>query len=156
MDDTYQINVAKTDFREGYERADVAQLLSVFDDNVIDMSEGYPSKSGDAVLSSLRERATKLFEEYSVKLAVIIYEIVVAGGIAYDYGRHEFTLTPKSGGEVIQKRQRYFELWERAPSGQWKISLFVDNSDVRDQLGGYMSHWFLANDQESNENPAPR
>ena len=32
MDDTYQINIAKTEFREAYNRSDVDQLLSVFDD----------------------------------------------------------------------------------------------------------------------------
>ena len=31
MDDTYQINVAKTEFREAYNRGEVDRLLSVFE-----------------------------------------------------------------------------------------------------------------------------
>jgi hypothetical protein len=44
MDDTYQINVAKTEFREACNREDVDQLLSVFEDEgFTHMSEGRPS-----------------------------------------------------------------------------------------------------------------
>jgi len=44
MDDIYQINVAKTEFREAYNRGDVDQLLSVFEEQgFTDLSEGGPS-----------------------------------------------------------------------------------------------------------------
>jgi hypothetical protein len=70
MDDTYQINVAKAEFREAYNRADVSQLLSVFEDEgFTDMSEGHPNLYGLAKLGAreeLRERSTELFREYSV------------------------------------------------------------------------------------------
>ena len=46
MDDTYLINVAKTEFREGYNRGDVDRILSVFDEEgFTDMSEGVPSST---------------------------------------------------------------------------------------------------------------
>jgi ketosteroid isomerase-like protein len=154
MDDTYQINVAKTEFREAYNSGDVDQLLSVVasDEKVVDMSDGGPSHFGSAVTEGLRERSAKLFAEYSVTLAVIIIEIVVLGSTAYDYGWHEFTLIPKNGGETIRKRHRYFELWKKSSLGEWKISLSIDNADVREELTGQASHWFLS--QEGHGNPA--
>src|SRR6266404_3979279 len=56
MDDIYQINVAKTEFREAYNRGDVDQLLSVFgDESIVDMSEDGPSRYDLAAREGLRE-----------------------------------------------------------------------------------------------------
>jgi ketosteroid isomerase-like protein len=151
MDDIYQINVAKTEFREAYNRGDVDQLLSVFgDDNNVDMSESGPSRFGLSAREGLREDAAALFAEYSVTLAVIIIEIVALGDTAYDYGWHEFTLKSKRGGEANRKRQRYFEVWKKNSSGDWKISLFINNADVPEELAGQRSHWFLSQDESGN------
>ena len=151
MDEIYQINVAKTEFREGYNRGDVDQLLSVFtDENAVDMSDGQQSHFGKAAKEGLRKRSAELFAEYSVKLAVIIIEIIVLGDTAYDYGWHEFTLTPKNGGENIRRRHRYFELWKKDSAGDWKISLFINNSDVREELGGHVSRWFLSQEESGD------
>jgi len=144
VDDIYRINVAKTEFREAYNTGDVERLLAVFGaGGFIDMSEGAATKYGPEAVSRLRETATELFRQHSVKLRPIISDIVVLGDTAYDYGSHEFTLTPKRGGQVIQKRQRYFETWKRTPEGDWKISLHIFNGDVREEVGSSVSHWFL-------------
>jgi len=151
MDDIYQINVAKTEFREAYNRGDVDQLLSVFgDESIVDMSEDGPSRYDLAAREGLREDAAELFAKFSVALSVIIIEIIVLGNTAYDYGWHEFTLRPKSRGETIRKRHRYFELWKKNSSGDWKISLFINNADVREELGGLTSHWFLSQEKSGN------
>ena len=150
MNDIYKINIAKTEFREAYNTGDVDRLLAVFtDDGFTSMFEGEPSQFGGRARSSLRDEAAKLFADYSVQMSVIIIDIVVRGSIAYDYGWHEFTLMPKDGGEPIRKRLRYFELWSKDPSGDWKIAFHINNQDVREELGGSVSHWFL-----SEEHPA--
>jgi ketosteroid isomerase-like protein len=151
MDDTYRINVAKTEFREAYNRGDVDQLLSVFEDEgFTDMSEGHPNLYGQEARVELRKRSTELFSEYSVRLAVIVNDVVVLGGTAYDFGWHEFTLEPKNGGETVRKRQRYLEVWKKTSSGEWKISIFVNNADVREELAGGVSHWFLSEELAGN------
>lgn len=96
MSDVYQINLAKTAFREAYAAADVDQLLSVFaPGGFTDMSEGLPSKYGEEAKATLRDRAENLFAQFSVKLNCIIIDISVMGGTAYDFGWHEWILTPK-------------------------------------------------------------
>ncbi len=151
MDATYRINVAKTEFREAYNRGDVDQLVSVFEEEgFTDMSEGDFSRYGKAAREGLREHATELFAKYWVRLTVIIIDIVLLDETAYDFGWHEFTLKPKTGGETIRKRQRYFELWKKNSSGDWKITLFIDNADVREEVGGQLSHWFLSEEQSGN------
>ena len=148
MDDVYQINVAKTAFREAYCTGDLDLLLSVFHpDGFADMSDGLPSRYGEAARSTLRERAAALFDEYTIKLDVIIIDVVVLGDTAYDFGWHEFTLTPKTAGQTFRKRERYFELWKKTSSG-WKVSFFLNNPDVAERLGGLVSHWFKRSEAE--------
>jgi ketosteroid isomerase-like protein len=145
MDEVYRINMAKTEFREAYNTANVERLLLVFAaDGFSEMADGQPSKSGQEARANLRARAEALFAEFSVRLAVIVVKVVVLGTTAYDYGWHEFTLIPKGGGETIRKRQRYFELWTKDTSGSWKISLQINNLDVPEVLGESQSHWFLS------------
>ena len=93
-----------------------------------------------------------MFDEYSVQMSVIIIDIVVRGDTAYDYGWHEFTLRPKDGGQPIRKRVRYFELWSKDSSGDWKIAFHINNHDVREELGGSVSHWFLSEEHASTVN----
>jgi ketosteroid isomerase-like protein len=151
MDDNYQINAAKTKFREAYNRGDVDRLLSVFEnEGFTDMSEGGPSLYGKEAREGLRTRSTELFAEYSVGLTLIIIAIEVCGDTAYDFGWHEFTLRRKNAGEIMHKRHRYFEVWKKNSSGEWKISLFINNADVREELGGQVSHWFLSEEQSGN------
>jgi len=145
MDDVHRINMAKTELREAYNTGDINRLLAVFaPQGFTDMSEGGPSKYGEEAKLNSRLQVSELFEEYQVKFTPIVINVVVLGDTAYDYGWHEFVLTPKNGGEPIRKRQRYFELWNRTESGEWKISLHINNGDVREELGGYTSRWFMS------------
>jgi len=144
MNDKYAINVAKTIYREAHEQGDVEKLLCVFGTNgFTDMSAGQPSKYGQEARTVLRDRATQLFAEYTVRLNVIIIDVVIQGDTARDHGWHEWILTPKAGGRAVRKRDRYFELWNREPDGRWRISLFLNNTDVREQIGSSMSRWFM-------------
>ena len=144
MDAKYAINLAKTIYRESYEEGDVEKLLSVFaTDGFTDMSEGLPSKYGLEARTLLRSRAEQLFADCMVKLNIIIIDVVIQGDTARDYGWHEWILTPKAGGPVVRKRDRYFELWFRGQDGSWRISFFLNNADVRERIGSSVSRWFM-------------
>jgi ketosteroid isomerase-like protein len=150
MDDTYKINAARTEMREAYLSGNAARLLSVFHpDGFTDMSEGSPSRYGGDARLSLTEEATKLFAAYSVKFVPIIVEISVMDSVAFDRGWHEFILAPKTGGETIRRRYRYFTIWKKLPNGEWKITLHVNNRDVPEQFGGVQSTWFLSEKAEA-------
>ena len=144
MDAKYAINLAKTTYREAYEQGDVKKLLSVFaTEGFTDMSEGLPSKYAQEASTVLRSRAEQLFADYRVKLNIIIIDVVIEGDTARDYGWHEWIFTPKAGGPVVRRRDRYFELWTREPDGFWRISFFLNNADVREQIGRSVSRWFM-------------
>jgi ketosteroid isomerase-like protein len=148
--DKYQINRGKTIYREAYEQRNVDKLLSVFaPGGFTDMSDGLPSKYGQEARDVLRERAEELFAGFDIKLNIIIIEIVIQGDSAYDYGWHEWILSPKGGGANIHRRERYFEQWGRESDGTWRISFFLNNADVPEQVGNSVSRWFMT------EEPSP-
>ena len=132
MDDTYAINVVKTEYREGFNTGDVERVLSVFAPEFTDNSEGRPSRYGKDAPIKLRRYLAELFAEYEVRLTIIMVSIVVLGSAAYDYGWHEFTLTPRRGGEARLVRKRYLELWGRQANGEWRIIRYIDNADLPD------------------------
>jgi len=148
MNDIYAINVAKTEFREGYNTGDVDRIASVFRaSGFTDMSENQPSKYGLEAARVLRQRLQSLFSDFSVKMTPIIIDVVVNGESAYDYGWHEYILTPKAGGEPVRKRERYFELWSKDAKAEWKIAMHFTNSDVREEVNGVFTRWFLAEER---------
>ena len=134
MDDVYAINVAKSNYREGFDTADVERVLSAFAPEFTDMSDSRPSRYRADAATKLRRSLAQLLGEYEAKLNVIIIDISVFGNDAVDYGWHELTLKPRKGGEPVYRRTRYFEIWSKQPNGDWKISKFMDNQDVPDTV----------------------
>jgi len=101
------------------------------------------SKYGQEARTVLRSRAEQVFADYRVELNIIIIDVVIQGDAAHDYGWHEWIFTPKAGGPVVRRRDRYFELWIRELDGSWRISFFLNNADVRERIGSSVSRWFM-------------
>lgn len=146
-DDVYLINKAKTEFREGYNDGNVEQVLSVFDNSLVDMSQGELSGFGEGGLDRMRQRLAALFAEYHVKMAPIVIEVMVNDTSAYDFGWHEITLTPKAGGQSLHQRLRYLEHWKKNAAGEWKITFFVSNEDRKEVFNGLQPRWFISEDR---------
>jgi hypothetical protein len=62
MNHIYEINVAKSNFRETYNAGNVDRLLAAFADEFTDMTAGAPSFFGADAKSVLRSRMTKLLD----------------------------------------------------------------------------------------------
>ncbi|MGB8581960.1 MAG: nuclear transport factor 2 family protein [Candidatus Sulfotelmatobacter sp.] len=136
MSRVYEINVAKSKFRDAYNAGNLDGLLAVFADEFGDMSAGAPSFFGADAKSVFRSRMTKLFEECRATLTVTVIAIRVFANTAFDYGWHSLTLTPRDGGMPITTRQRYFETWQKNSKGEWKIDFYIDNVDVDPMMPG--------------------
>jgi ketosteroid isomerase-like protein len=134
MDDAYAIRLTKTELRDAYNQGNVKRALAVFADAYSDMSAGLASFYGTEAKTVLKHRLKKLFMRYDVELAVTIISIRVQGPLAFDWGWHKLTLTPKKGGRSITTRTRYLEIWQKDAAGQWKIAIFLDNLDVPPQM----------------------
>lgn len=136
MNHVYEVNVAKSKFRDAYNAGNVDRLLAVFADEFTDMTAGAPSFFGGDSKSVFRSRMTNLLEQYSATLIVTVIAIRVFANTAFDYGWHTLTLTPRDGGKPITTRQRYFETWQRNSHGEWKIDFYIDNVDVAPMMPG--------------------
>jgi ketosteroid isomerase-like protein len=134
MDDRYAIRLAKTKLRDAYSKGNVNSILSVFADGYSDMSAGLASFYGVEARAVLRHRLKDLFAKYDVQLAVTIISIRVQGPMAFDWGWHKLTLTPKKGGRPITTRTRYLEIWQKDADGKWKIAIYFDNVDVPPEM----------------------
>jgi ketosteroid isomerase-like protein len=132
MDDLYTINMAKSEFRDSFNFSDVAKLLAIADPDLVNFSDGHPSELGGSGLESLKTRMEELFGQFTAKLEVIVMEIRLQGDVAYDYGWHNWTLTPKAGGQPTLRKDRYVEIWRRNKKGEWKLWMYMDNRDVAD------------------------
>jgi ketosteroid isomerase-like protein len=132
MDDFFAINAAKTEFRECYNLGDASGVLGIADPDLVSFSDGQPSEFGASGLQALKTRLSNLFERFTAKLSVIVIEIRFQGQVAYDYGWHDLTLTPKDGGESMRRRYRYVDIWRKNKKGDWKLWMYMDNQDVAD------------------------
>jgi ketosteroid isomerase-like protein len=130
MDDLYEINVAKSEFRDSFNLSDAAKLLAIADPDLVNFSDGQPCEFGVGGLEALKTRLEDLFGRFIPKLEVIVIEIRLHGDFAYDYGWHNWTLTPKAGGPPTHRRDRYVDIWRRNQKGEWKLWMYMDNRDV--------------------------
>jgi len=132
MDNLFAINAAKTEFRECFNLGDASRVLAIADRDLVSFSDGQPSEFCASGLEVLKTRLTNLFERFTAELSVIVIEIRLQGDVAYDYGWHDLTLTPKDGSESIRRRYRYVDIWRRNKEGSWKLWMYMDNQDVAD------------------------
>ena len=132
MDDLYAINAAKTEFRECFNLSDTSRLLAIADPDFVSFSDGQPSGFGKAGLESLRKRLENLFECFTARLVVIVIDICIRGDVAYDYGWHDWTLTPKKGGPAVCRKDRYVDIWRKNKDGRWTLWFYMDNQNVAD------------------------
>jgi ketosteroid isomerase-like protein len=134
MDDAFAIRLAKTELRDAYNKGDENRVSAVFADAYSDMSSGLASFCGTEAKAVLKHRLKKLFTRYRAQLAVTIISIRIQGPLAFDWGWHKLTLTPKKGSRSITTRTRYLEIWQKDADGRWKIAIFFDNVDTPPQM----------------------
>jgi ketosteroid isomerase-like protein len=125
----YEIEAAKTEFRDAYSAADIPRLLNLLSDDFVDMSEGQASAFGSGARQTLQASLSQLFAAYEVKLEPVVIGVRGFGDWAFDYGWHKYTLSPKNGGTSVVKRQRYLEIWQKK-AGTWKLAIFMDSKEA--------------------------
>ena len=72
MDDAYAINVAKSEYREGFTTGDVGRILRVFADELTDMSDSRSSRYAADAPAKLRAYVEELFSAYQVVVRQIM------------------------------------------------------------------------------------
>jgi ketosteroid isomerase-like protein len=131
--DKTAILVAKTQYREAYNTADLDRLLNVFASEFTDCSDGEPSFYGEEAVRALRLRTQELFQRFRVEIVVIMVEITVKADFAYDWGWHKVRLIDKDTDSAADTKYRYFETWKKE-EGTWKIAHIITNKEQSPRL----------------------
>jgi len=134
MSDIYPIELAKTAYRDAYNRANVPGVLAVFADGLTNMIDGGPSFWGPEAKQALELNLRKTFAKYKAQLAVVIIDINVYGNIAFEQGWYKVRLKPKDGGTESFTKYRYCERWQKQPDGAWKIDFVMTNKEHPPQM----------------------
>ena len=112
MTDEATIRKLGDEFIEAYNTGDLKRIRNIFADDVVDMSAGGPTYTGDAAKEHFLARVAATHASFNPSLVIHIDEIRVAGDWVFQRGRLVVTLVPKHRGEVSYIRQRYLEIYE--------------------------------------------
>jgi ketosteroid isomerase-like protein len=123
------IRRAVEEFTTAYNSRNLEDLPAIFADDLIDMSAGGPTRTGEEARKHFVSRVATTHEDFTPHLVIQIDEIQVAGDWAYQRGSLVVTLEPRAGGETSYIRQRYLEIWRKDVLGNWKIAIEMDNSE---------------------------
>jgi uncharacterized protein (TIGR02246 family) len=128
MTDEEEIRRVVEEFVTAFNSGDMPRILDIFTDDLIDMSAGEPTRTGQAARDHFLSRVAETHAKYNPHLVITIDEIEVVSNWAYDRGTLEVTLVPRAGGEASSVRQRYLEIWRRGRDAKWRIAIEMDNS----------------------------
>lgn len=122
------IRRAVEEFTRAYNGGDLQNLTEIFAEDLIDVSAGEPTRTGEEARKDFEARVAATHAKFRPRLEIHIDELRVAGEWAYQRGSLLVTLIPKEGGDTSFIRQRYLEIWKRETSGKWKIAIEMDNT----------------------------
>jgi ketosteroid isomerase-like protein len=134
MDDLYEINFAKTEFREAFNTGDPERLITLLDPEFVYMPDGLGQTMGVAAADAIRMQFRELTGRYYVELQPIIIEIRIQDSVAYDYGWHTWKKTPRDGGPQITAKDRYVDIWRKDEKGEWKLWMYMSNANIPMQM----------------------
>jgi uncharacterized protein (TIGR02246 family) len=123
------IRLAVEEFTRAYNAGDLENMADIFAEDLIDMSAGEPTRTGEEARKDFVSRVAATHAKFRPRLEIHIDELRIAGQWAYQRGSLLVTLIPKEGGDTSFIRQRYLEIWKREPSGRWKIAIEMDNTE---------------------------
>ena len=92
----------------------------------VQMPPNFGSNVGKAAIEGWSKGFMGLF---SCKFKLSVEEVQVAFDWAFERGRYDITLSPRSGGESMDDNGKYITIYHRQPDGAWKIARDIWNSD---------------------------
>lgn len=123
------IRRAVEEFTRAYNAGDLQNLAEIFAEDLIDMSAGEPTRTGEEARKDFVARVAATHAKFRPRLEIHIEELRIAGEWAYQRGSLLVTLIPKEGGDTSFISQRYLEIWKRESGGKWKIAIEMDNTE---------------------------
>ncbi len=105
---------------------DADAWVAAFTDDGVQMPPNAPANLGS---ESIRAWSRAFLAPLLVQFALVVDEVQLAGGWAFERGTYKISLTPKAGGEPMQDIGKYITIYERQPGGTWGIARDIWNSN---------------------------
>ena len=67
-------------------------------------------------------------------LLPIVIEIRIQDNVAYDYGWHVWKKASRDGSPQVTVKNRYVDIWRKNEKGEWKLWMYMNNTDVPTQM----------------------
>ena len=109
------------------ESGDVAGVVAVYTDDVVQMPPDAPANRGK---QAIKEVYRGFFEQFSVGVTWPVEgteEIIVVDGWAFYLSEYIERFTPKAGGETTEERGKIIEICQQQPDGSWKFAREIWN-----------------------------
>jgi len=113
-----EIDRTLTEWADAIRRGDTAALVALVSEDAEFWTHGAPPVVGREQLESAFKA---FFAEYSAVQRFEEKERTVVGDYAFLRGEEVNTLTPKTGGEKFEYRQRAFSILRRGDDGRWRF-----------------------------------
>ncbi len=124
--DVEAINQLPATFAAALNAGDLDGIMAGFTDDAVRMPPNAPAIIGKESIRSLMQ--TNL-EQNTYQLDNPPEEVQVSGDLAFARGTYTVTVTPKAGGESIQREGKYLVIFQKQADGSWKIARDIWNSD---------------------------
>lgn len=113
-----EIDRTLAEWAAGFERGDSTALIVLVSEGAEFWTHGAPPIIGREQLEGAFEA---FFVEFSAVQRFVELDRTVAGDVAFLRGEEVNTLTPRSGGEAFEYRQRAFSVLRREGDGRWRF-----------------------------------
>jgi len=125
--DQQEIRKVIDGFIRAYNAGDIGELVKVYTDDIVDMSQGEPTVQGAQVRKDTEARLRDTFAKFTASLTVQVDEIEVMGDRAFDRGVLRVELQPKGAGQPVIVERRFLEIWRCDTDGEWRVARAMDN-----------------------------
>jgi uncharacterized protein (TIGR02246 family) len=97
-----------------------------FADDGVQMPPNFGTNSGKGAIEGWSKGFLSLF---ACQFKLTVDEVQVAEGWAFERGRYDITLSPRSGGGSMEDNGKYITIYQKQQDGGWKIARDIWNSD---------------------------
>ncbi len=104
---------------------DADAWAACFTDDGVQMPPNFGANAGREAIRGWNRGFMSIF---ACRFGLSVDEVQAAADWAFERGRYEITLTPKTGGGPLQDRGKYITVYQRQPDGSWKMARDIWNS----------------------------
>jgi uncharacterized protein (TIGR02246 family) len=106
---------------------DLEGWLATLTDDCVFLAPGVPALNGkDAVRQWAQESMFSLFD---IELDYDFEDVEFLGSTVQAWGWFQQTLTPKDGGEPLEIRGKFLDVFKADPRGEWKLARCAYSAD---------------------------